>query len=204
MPPRRYRMLGGLEIIDQDTRLELGTRKQRALLAVLLLAEGQAQSADRLIEQIWGAAAPDRAEASLQSYVSILRRALEPDRAPRAPAQVLVTRGTGYALLAPRADVDVWHFTDLVERGRSEHVAGRLDQSATTLRQALTMYAPLLPEFESEPFHTEAAAHLERKQLAAIELSYEVRMALGEHQVLLADLETVSYTHLTLPTICSV
>ena len=187
MPARRYRLLGGLEVLEpvpgtqQAARIELGTRKQRALLAVLLLAEGQARSSDRLIAEIWGGSPPERAEASLQSYVSTLRRILEPDRAPRAPAQVLVTRGTGYALLTDRADVDVWRFTDLVEQGRSEHASGRFEQAASTLRTALRTYAPLLPEFETEPFHAEAARHLERRQLAALELSFEVRLALGEH-----------------------
>jgi DNA-binding SARP family transcriptional activator len=192
---RRYRVLGGLEVIGQSGRLELGTRKQRALLAVLLLAEGRVVSGDRVIDALWGERPPERADASIQSYVSGLRRVLEPDRAPRAPASVLITRGNGYALLADREQVDAWHFTDLVERARTEQAGGQLQQAAITLRNALAMYAPLLPEFETESFSRQATEHLEQLHLAALELSYEVRLDLGEHALLVADLETGVQRH---------
>ncbi|MFI7586229.1 BTAD domain-containing putative transcriptional regulator [Spongisporangium articulatum] len=195
MSSRRYRVLGGLEVIEESGRLELGTRKQRALLGVLLLAEGRAVSTDALVDAIWGDAPPDRVEASLQSYVSMLRRALEPDRAPRAPAQVLVTAGNGYALKAPREQVDAWRFADLVEQGRAQHAEGDLTHANTTLRNALAMYAPLLPEFAGEEFQEASAQHLQRLHLVALELSYEVRLALGEHQVLVADLESAVQRH---------
>lgn len=55
-------------------------------------------SVDRLIEDLWQGEAPPRATASLQVYVSNLRRALEPGRAPRSPAQLLVSAPPGYAV----------------------------------------------------------------------------------------------------------
>ncbi|MCX5043583.1 AAA family ATPase [Aldersonia sp. NBC_00410] len=189
MSAHRYVLFGGLEVVTDSGPLALGTRKQRAALAQLLLAGGQIVGIGRLIEGIWGEDAPDRAEASVQSFISGLRRALEPDRAPRAQPQLLVTRGTGYAVLAPRESVDVWHFTDLVERGRQLHDAGQLTEAGSVLRDALAEYAPLLPEFDSYPFQVEAAAHFERIHSAALELSYEIRLDLGEARMLAADLE---------------
>ena len=63
--------------------LDLGGPKQRAVLAFLLTHRREPVSLDRMIDQLWGEDAPPKATASLQAYVSNLRRALEPDRAPR-------------------------------------------------------------------------------------------------------------------------
>ena len=44
-----FRVLGALEVLDAGRALPLGGRKQRAVLARLLLDAGQAVSADALI-----------------------------------------------------------------------------------------------------------------------------------------------------------
>jgi len=96
----RFRVLGGLEVHDDDGRpVDLGGPKQRAVLAALLVALGRSVSVDQLQEQVWGDHPPANPETSLQAYVSNLRRALEPHRKPREPARVLVTQPAGYALL---------------------------------------------------------------------------------------------------------
>ena len=127
MPELAYRLLGGLEVASPAGRLDVGPRKQQALLAVLLLQSGRTLSLDGLVGAVWGADAPERAEASVHSYISTLRRALEPDRRPREPASVLVTRGQGYALVAARDQVDAWRFEDAVAAARTCSAAGDLD-----------------------------------------------------------------------------
>ena len=78
-------------IVDGQRRVELGRPKQRALLAVLLVHANQVVALDRLIEELWGEEQPAQASASLQAYVSHLRRVLEPGRRARTPPRVLVT-----------------------------------------------------------------------------------------------------------------
>jgi DNA-binding SARP family transcriptional activator len=195
MAERRYRMLGGLHVEVDGEPVDLGTHKQRALLAVLLLAEGRAVDSDTLVDRIWGESAPDRVGVSLQSYVSALRRVLEPDRPPRGAPTALVTRGTAYALLAERDHVDVHRFADLVAAGRAAARGGELREAADLLHEALGLYGPLLPELAGEPFRTAAAEHLEQLHVSALELSYEVRLGLGEHQLLIPDLESAVRRH---------
>jgi len=70
-----FRILGPLEVVEDDRPLVLGGPKQRALLAVLLLHRGEVVSTDRLIDQLWGERPPASAAKSVQVYVSNLRKA---------------------------------------------------------------------------------------------------------------------------------
>ena len=79
-----FRILGPLEVVRDGVVVELGGRKQRAVLAALLVEANQVVSLDRLLDQLWRDEAPATATATLQTYISQLRRALEPDRAPPA------------------------------------------------------------------------------------------------------------------------
>jgi len=92
------------------------------VLARLIVERGRIVSGDRLIEDLYA----DKALAAVQSYVSHLRRELEPNRTARDPARVLVTAPPGYAVrLGPEA-VDAWSFEDDV------HQAVQMDNPATT------------------------------------------------------------------------
>ncbi|WAC55684.1 BTAD domain-containing putative transcriptional regulator [Gordonia sp. SL306] len=184
-----YSVLGGLGAqIDSET-VELGTRKQRAVLAQLILADGDPVSTDRLIDGIWGSAAPDRAEVSVQAYISGLRKALEPARKPRTPSMVLITRGPGYALVADTDDVDIRQLVGRIAHAHDLHRRAESATAAEVLQTALAQYRPLLPEFEGLPFRDDAAAHLDRTIAEAQKFSYDVRLSLGENRSLVTELE---------------
>ena len=88
-------MLGPVEVALDGSPVDLGTPKQRALVAALALSRGWPVSVDAIVDLLWGEAAPPGVTATLQAYVSQLRRVLEPDRQRRAPATVLVTVAPG-------------------------------------------------------------------------------------------------------------
>jgi DNA-binding SARP family transcriptional activator len=73
-----FRILGPLEVQANGHRLQLGGRKQRALLAVLLLNANQVVSRDRLVDALWGERPPQTASHTLDAYVSRLRKAPAP------------------------------------------------------------------------------------------------------------------------------
>ena len=112
----RFRLLGQVEAWRGGERVELGGRKQRAVLASLLLRAGRVVSLERLIDDLWPDDPPARAAATVQVFVSNLRRALEPDRARGAPGTVLVTASRGYLLSIEPEAVDAHEFTALAER----------------------------------------------------------------------------------------
>ena len=85
-----FRILGPLEVVDDDRAVMLGGQKQRALLGLLLVRAGQVVSTDKLVEGLWGEEPPKAAKNSLQNLVVQLRKLLGQD--------ALVTRPPGYVL----------------------------------------------------------------------------------------------------------
>ena len=73
----RFRVLGPLEIERDGLVLDLGARKQRALLALLLTSPNRVVTTDRILDALWGEEA-DGKENALWVYVSRLRTVLEP------------------------------------------------------------------------------------------------------------------------------
>ena len=104
-----FRVLGDLAAARDGTPLDLGGRHQRAVIARLVLARGSAVPVDEVIDAAWGDRPPATAEGTLHSYVSNLRRQLEPGRL-RSQHAVLVREGPGYALRLPTDAVDAWRF----------------------------------------------------------------------------------------------
>src|SRR5215208_3070709 len=93
-----FRVLGPLEVHDGAGGLvPLRARKERALLVILLLHANEFVSTDRLIDALWGEERPESAAKLIQTYVSHLRRVLEPDR-KHGEYRLPVTRSSGYVL----------------------------------------------------------------------------------------------------------
>src|SRR4029077_12904971 len=102
-----FRVLGPLEVVDGDRHIELGAPQQRSLLAVLVIHANEVVSVDRLMDALWGERPPESAAAVVQVYVSNLRKVLEPNRAPKASADVLSTARPGYVLRVADGSLDV-------------------------------------------------------------------------------------------------
>ena len=98
----------------------LSAAKHRALLAALALRPGSPVSADALVDALWGPDAPPSAYASLHSYLSVVRRTLEPDLAARAPSSLLRSSDLGYELCIEPEDVDAVTFAHVVEEVHAE------------------------------------------------------------------------------------
>ena len=69
-------ILGALEARFGDRSPPLGGTKQRAVLAMLVLAPNNLVSLDYLADGLWGDAIPDTATNVVQTYISRLRRIL--------------------------------------------------------------------------------------------------------------------------------
>ena len=179
-----FSILGPLEATKDGERLDLGSRRQRALLVRLLLAGGRVVSSDQLVEDLWGGNPPASAAATLQSYVSRLRRALGDDR------RVLVSEAGGYALRAGREQLDVARFQELAERGSAALREARFDEADVLLSKALSLWrGEPLADFTYDGFADADIKRLRSERLAVVEDRAEAALALGCHAALVPTLE---------------
>jgi YVTN family beta-propeller protein len=188
----QFRLLGPIEVEDDGRLLALGSAKQRALLATLLLHPNEVVSRDRLIDDLWGERPPGSASHSLEVYVSRLRKTLQPDGRER----VVITRPGGYLLRLEPEQLDLARFERLTRDGRSALAAGNYYRAAQQLRQALALWrGPALGELAYEPFARPEVERLEEQRLAALEERIEAELALGRHSALIGELESLSRKH---------
>jgi YVTN family beta-propeller protein len=179
-----FRILGPLEVTQDGRSLALGGAQQRALLAVLLIHRGEVLSTDRLIDELWGERAPSSAVKVVQGYISQLRKALGDD--------VIVTRGHGYLLAVESERVDACRFEALVAGGQSAFTAGDAASAHRRLGEALALWrGEPLADFAYERFAQGEIARLGQARFAALEDRIDVRLALGEHARLVAQLEAL-------------
>ncbi|WP_181774995.1 BTAD domain-containing putative transcriptional regulator [Amycolatopsis pittospori] len=183
----RFGVLGPL--VAGNARGEVGLKgpRHRAVLARLLIARGRVVPVERLVDDLWESP-PEGAVGAVQTFVGALRRALEPDRAPREPARLLVTVARGYALRAE--SVDAWEFEDAVAGCRDLLAAHRPDAALSQVDEALALWrGPAYAEFADEGWaHGEVSRLTELRSLAR-ELRAEALLALGRAAEAVPDLE---------------
>lgn len=138
-----FRLLGPVEAVVGGKLVELGRRRERLLLAVLLLSPGQPVSVQRLAELHWGDGQHPR--DAVYVCASRLRKQLR-------AAQVELSRTlAGYALMVDPETVDVHRFTrDVQQARRTADPAARAD----LLHQALRLWrGPALATHPDDSHH---------------------------------------------------
>ena len=185
----RVRVLGAMTVEIDGQPADLGGPRQRAVLGLLVAARGATVSAARLVDEIWGENPPGDPGGTLQSYVSHLRRALEPGAAARARSTVLVREGRGYACRLAADAVDAWQFEDLVRQGAG---LGESPAAVAPLRAALDLWRGRpFADHAGEPWADTAAGRWEALRALALEQLAAGRLAAGESVALIPDLEAM-------------
>lgn len=179
-----FNALGPFQATHDGLPVDLGGQRQMAVLARLLVARGRAVPVNMLIDELWPGGPPAQALSTIQGYVSRLRRALEPGRAPREEAGVLVSAPPGYALRAEAGQVDSWRFETLVKQ------EGEAEQVWTAMEAALDLWrGPALAEFADLMWASTEASRLEELRLVAVERRAGAGLLLGRAAELVPDLE---------------
>jgi YVTN family beta-propeller protein len=126
--------------------------------------------------------------AALSVYLSRLRRLL----ADGDGDELLATQAPGYVLRVPPERLDARRFEALLEEGREALADGDAQQAAATLRAALSLWrGPPLADLAYERFAQTETRRLEELRLAALEERIEADLALGRHDALVAELESL-------------
>jgi DNA-binding SARP family transcriptional activator/tetratricopeptide (TPR) repeat protein len=181
-----FLLLGPLVVRDDDGReLRFPRRKQRLLLASLLLQPGEVVSRERLLDALWPEGPPATASTALQGHVSYLRKLLGAER--------LVTEAPGYRLALGHDSVDVARFERLLAEARQSL---GVQLRAERLRSALSLWRGRpLSEFESEPFARDELRRLDDLRLGALEDRLDADLALGRAAELVGELTALVAEH---------
>jgi DNA-binding SARP family transcriptional activator len=179
-----FRILGPLEVVEDGRPVSLDRRRMRALLAFLLLHANELVSTDRLIDEVWGPEPPKTAGASLQNYVSRLRKAIGAD--------AVVSQPSGYILRIDPERFDLARFERLTAEARGAEARERAEK----LRAALALWrGPALDDLAFEPFARDEVGRLEEARLAALEDCIDAELELGRGGDLVGELEELVEQH---------
>lgn len=185
----RIGILGGLTATNLGLPLDLGGRRQRAVLAVLVLAHGRIVSTDWLIDSLWDETPPPSAVGAFHAYVSHLRRRLEPDRAAKNRNGFIVREGAGYALRIADDAVDAWRFERAIGHAATLPEPA---EAAATLRDALALWhGPVLTEYAAETWAAPEAARLSELRELARERLLAARLDCEESALLVPEAESL-------------
>jgi predicted ATPase/DNA-binding SARP family transcriptional activator len=183
-----FHLLGAFEVAAGGRVAVVGSPKQRALLAMLVVHLNRVVPLDAIVEELWGERLPASASASVQSLVSRLRRSLS-DLCPEAGSR-LRGREPGYVLEADPSQVDANRFEELFARGRKAMDQGEPEAATDALERALALWrGPALADLSDRRFARLEASRLEEARLAAVEELAEAELRRGDPAKGLARLE---------------
>ncbi|MFI9270473.1 BTAD domain-containing putative transcriptional regulator [Kitasatospora sp. NPDC052896] len=193
--PLQYELLGPLRVHRAGVESALGPAMQRAVLAVLLLNANEPVSREQLVQAVWGARSTGNSPGLVATYVSRLRRVVDPGRTRRSLGGVLATEGAGYRLLVEPGCLDLRLFEAARARAREQRAAGDLAGCEATLEGGLASWrgAPLdgLPG----PYAALHRGRLVELRLAAQEERFELALLLGRHHEVVAELGLLAAAH---------
>ncbi|HYP44192.1 MAG TPA: BTAD domain-containing putative transcriptional regulator [Propionibacteriaceae bacterium] len=182
-------LLGPLEVKRGGQPVPVPSGKASELLVRLALEGGAYVSAGRLLDDLWGADSGNTHLNTLQSKVTMLRRAF-------SDPTIVTSRGAGYALAVTPAGVDALAASEgaaeasrLSARGDHQSAA---DLSAATLR----LYrGEVLVAAGDGPWVGPHRARLEEVRAELVELHLTSRLRQGDVDTLIGDLGAAVTTY---------
>lgn len=193
-----FLVLGPLSVVREGSELDLGARRVRLVLALLLLEAGRVVPADSLVDRIWGAATPRTGTGPLRTYIWQLRRLLGTggDDGPDAGDGTLRSRRAGYALDVDPTRIDGVCFERRFAQARATAAAGRLEDALAQVEAALALWrAPAFGDLALETTIQSEARRLDQLRLEARELHAELLLAVGDHARVATELQALVDAH---------
>jgi DNA-binding SARP family transcriptional activator/ABC-type glycerol-3-phosphate transport system substrate-binding protein len=181
------RVLGPLGVFESGRQLPLGGRRQRSVLAGLVVHVGETVSTETLIDLVWGETPPPSARKSLQTYVSRLRHVLGDGAIGGTPE--------GYVLRAGPDGLDALRFEALAARGRE-----LLDTDAAAAWEVLSSALALwrgtpFADVEMDGDLLAVTQRLQELRLATLEARIDAGLAIGQHALLIGELRSLTESH---------
>lgn len=187
------RVLGPVELVVGTSPVAFGGPKPRALLAALTVNRRRAVSSASLADMVWNEEPPDSYAASLQVFVSNIRKAL---RISGIDPMVLRTEGSGYRLEIPEEACDLGRFQAAREAGArcaeaGDH-AGASHLYATALRE---WRGRALADLAGLQFADSFATAMDEERLLAASARIDAEIACGRASSVIGELVSMTSEH---------
>ncbi|MDH4276658.1 MAG: AAA family ATPase [Acidimicrobiia bacterium] len=191
-----FYLLGPVSAWIDGAAVSLGGPRQAAVLARLLLTPRHVVSLDQFVDSIWDNRIPSRPDVAIRSYISNLRRLIEPDRKQRGHDSILTSASAGYRLDLEPSQIDWVRFERAVNNARAMLHNGEYAAATGELRGANTLWQgePLSGVPDSE-FFSAHRNRLEELRAVALEFMYEAQLGRGDHLSVAADIEQAIAGH---------
>jgi DNA-binding SARP family transcriptional activator len=181
----RFEVLGPIRVYAGGDEVPVTGRRERIVLAMLLLEAGKPVPADRLIYAIWGDAPPASARNQVQVAVSHLRRRLA---GAGVSTPILFTDQDGYRALIQSDQLDLSEFRTGVSTAHHTAATGAIALARDQYRAALARWrGPAFAGVDSPPVR-HAGAALDEERLHALEDCLQLELALGAAGALVTEL----------------
>ena len=190
-----FGVLGPLQVRVNREPVPLGTPKQCAVLALLLINRNRPVPRDSIIAAIWDEDSPEAdAIHNLHVYIANLRKVL--GSAGGDPKTVLASARPGYQLNVPDGACDLGRFNTEKAAGAQAAAAGRFGQASDRLSAALAQWrGPVMEDLREFPFvETFATALVEDKVVAHV-MRAEAEIACGRADSVITELEELVVEH---------
>lgn len=189
-----FGLLGPLQVTVDGAPVALGTPKQRAVLAFLLINRNRAVSTESLIDAVWEREPVPAARATIHTHVSNLRRLLGASERDSQP--VLVKAAPGYRLNVTEGSCDLDRFITEKVAGINAAAAGRFEAAGTHLSAALTHWrGDVLEDLRGFTFADTFAAALTEDYVLVHTSRAEAEIACGRAATVITGLEELAARH---------
>ncbi len=176
----QFRLLGPVEVLRDGETLDLGSRKQKTVLAVLAANADRPVPVDRCLQAAWGEDAPTGAVRSLHTYVSNLRSIVDPHR-----TGMIERLDEAYRLNLPESATTDWN--EFERLARSEELS--------ELENGLAMWRGRPLQNVEDEWAQLMITSLEQTRLAALERWADLSLESGDPADLAVRLEELTEEH---------
>lgn len=189
-----FGVLGPLHLSVGGASVPLGTPKQRAVLAMLVMSRNRPISSDSLVTAAWEQFPPPEPKASLHSYISNLRKLISGGGSDGRI--VLASAPPGYRLTVPDDGCDIGRFVAAKNAGVQAAAAGQFEQASSHLSAALAQWrGPVLDDLRDFEFVGPFATAVMEDKVVVHTAHAEAEIACNRGHAVIAALEALVTEH---------
>jgi SARP family transcriptional regulator, regulator of embCAB operon len=189
----QFGVLGPLEMSIGGVLVPLGTPKQRAVLAMLIVNANRPVDIDVLIGAAWNQRPPAGARATLHAYISNLRRLMSSVGIDRA---LLASAPPGYRLAIGQDQYDLGRFRAQKDAGLHAAAAAEFEQAGRQMSDALAQWrGPFLEDLRDFQFVEALATAFDEEKVVAHTAHVEAEIACGRPHAVIMELEALIAEH---------